>query len=26
LLRLRCIVLARERHTDWAKEYLEKTA
>jgi heme exporter protein C len=26
LLRLRCIVLERERHTDWAKEYLEKTA
>ncbi len=25
LLRLRCIVLERERHTDWAKEYLETT-
>jgi len=26
LMRLRCIVLERERHTDWVKEYLEKTA
>jgi len=26
LLRLRCIVLERERHTDWVKEYMEKTA
>ncbi len=26
LLRVRCIVLERERHTDWVKEYLEKTA
>ena len=26
LMRLRCIVLERERHTEWAKEYLEKTA
>lgn len=26
LLRLRCIVLERERHTDWVKDYLEKMA
>jgi heme exporter protein C len=26
LLRLRCIVLERERHTDWVKEYMQKTA
>jgi heme exporter protein C len=26
LLRLRCIVLERERHTDWVKEYMEQTA
>jgi heme exporter protein C len=25
-MRLRCIMLERERHTDWVKEYLEKTA
>ena len=25
-LRLRCIVLERERHSDWVKEYMEKIA
>jgi len=25
-VRLRCIVLERERHTDWVKEYVEKNA
>jgi heme exporter protein C len=26
LLRVRCIMLERERHTDWVKEYVEKQA
>jgi heme exporter protein C len=26
LLRVRCILLERERHTDWVKEYVEKKA
>ncbi len=26
LARLRCIILERERHTEWVKEYLEKAA
>jgi heme exporter protein C len=26
LMRLRCIVLEREQHTDWVKEYMEKRA
>jgi heme exporter protein C len=26
LLRVRCILLERERHTDWVKEYVEKRA
>ncbi len=26
LMRLRCIILERERHTEWVKEYLEKAA
>ncbi len=26
LLRVRCIMLERERHTDWVKEYVEKNA
>ena len=26
LMRLRCIILERERHTEWVKEYLEKKA
>ena len=26
LARLRCIILERERHTEWIKEYVEKSA
>lgn len=26
LMRVRCIMLEREKHTDWAKEYVEKNA